>query len=134
MSTSDRKPKPLNPIEKANGHADPNLAGLPPWMAKMRRAAMDAISEEDIKAIVQNQVKRAKDGDAHAIRFVFDQVLGGGQMKGATFIQNNYPADDNPQKAVDLTKVSHEQRLEMVRRRVNSGRGSDIKAAEPDLS
>jgi hypothetical protein len=68
---------------------------LPPWLAKLRQSAVDLISEGDLKEIITNQVKKAKEGDAAAIRFVFDYLLGG-TMKGATFVQYNVvesPAD-----------------------------------------
>jgi len=41
---------------------------------------------------VKKQVERAKAGDAGAIKFVFDQVLGG-PLKGAQFVQNNFHGD-----------------------------------------
>ncbi len=108
-----------------NGNGSPEdraLAGLPPWMAKMRAAATNAITETDIAEIVQNQVKRAKAGDQNAIKFVFDQVLGGAQLKGATFIQNNFGGEspDKPTDAVPGTPA----KLETIRRRVAAGMDS----------
>jgi hypothetical protein len=66
-----------------------NLQAVPQWVATMRQAAQEVISAEDVKAIVQNQVEKAKSGDQAAIKFVFDQILGG-PLKGATFVQNVY--------------------------------------------
>jgi hypothetical protein len=63
--------------------------GMPAWMQQMREAARACIGESDITEIVRGQVERAKKGDAGAIKFVFDQVLGGAAFKGATIIQNN---------------------------------------------
>ncbi len=89
------------PRSTGNGQ-DKALApfGVPPWIDKMRRAAMDAITDADIKAIVQKQVEKAKEGDPNALKFVFDQVLGGAQLKGATFVQTNhhYGEDAQPDK------------------------------------
>jgi hypothetical protein len=65
------------------------------WIQAMRNAAQGALKQEDVEAIVANQVAKAKQGDQAAIKFVFDQLLGG-PMKGATFVQNVYnpPADE----------------------------------------
>lgn len=46
------------------------------WQAQMRAVMLNSISPEDIQAIVATQVKRAKDGDQAAIKFVMQQVLG----------------------------------------------------------
>ncbi len=82
---------------RANGNGSETF-GIPPWIAKMREAARNCIAEGDIEEIVRNQVKRAKEGDAAAIRFVFDQVLNAG-TKGATFVQNNFPTlTDDPRR------------------------------------
>lgn len=67
---------------------------LPAWVQKMRSAAQAAITEQDIREIVAKQVERAKQGDEKAMKFVFDQVLGGAAMKGATFVQNNYAVEE----------------------------------------
>lgn len=74
-----------------NNHTPPNqipprqLAALsqqaaeaaPAWITQMRAAAMAKIGQKDIEEIVQNQVDAAKKGDRNAIRFVFEQILGG---------------------------------------------------------
>lgn len=61
--------------------------GMPAWMVSMRRAAQEVVKEADIREIVQTQMQKAKSGDKEAIKFVFEQVLGGSAFKGATFIQ-----------------------------------------------
>jgi rubrerythrin len=65
----------------------------PSWVVTMRQVAMNALKESDIEAIVANQVEAAKKGDRNAIRFVFEQVLGGQAVKAATYVQNNYHGD-----------------------------------------
>jgi hypothetical protein len=40
------------------------------WIEKLRMAAMKAVSEEDIREIFQNLAKRAKQGDAAAIKML----------------------------------------------------------------
>lgn len=65
---------------------------LPPWMLALRQAAEEAINTTDVSEIVKKQVELAKGGDQRAAKFVFDQLLGGAALKGATFIQNNYAA------------------------------------------
>jgi len=68
--------------------------GLPPWLQAMRNVIQESISAEDVSEMVKNQVVAAKKGDAKALRFVFDHVLGGKSMQGATYVQNNYYGED----------------------------------------
>jgi hypothetical protein len=62
-------------------------------MVALRSAARDLVSEQDIRDIVKVHVERAKKGDQKATKFLFDYVLGGGGMKGATFVQNVFHGD-----------------------------------------
>lgn len=72
-------------------------AGLPPWVLALREAAQKHVKATDIEEIVKKQVDLAKQGNKDAIKFVFDYVLGGNSMKGATFVQNNYgPEPERP--------------------------------------
>ena len=64
---------------------------LPPWMVMMQAAARKLLSEADVEAIIQVQIDAAKKGDQKAARFVFEQLMGGAAMKGATFVQHVYP-------------------------------------------
>jgi hypothetical protein len=98
---------------------DQSFDGLPPWMAAMRKAVTDCVSESDIKEIVQNQVKRAKDGDKDAIKFVFGQILGSDSFKGATFVQNNNYGGDPAKPA--KTKPGSVDRIEQMRLRAEAG-------------
>ena len=47
------------------------------WQSKLRKAVFDGVSEADIKEIVANQIKAAKAGDRHAIKWVTEYILGG---------------------------------------------------------
>jgi hypothetical protein len=96
---------------------------LPPWIMMMREAAMKAISISDVADIVKDQVARAKKGDQNAIRFVFDQVLGGAQLKVATFIQNNYTAETIAAATGKPTPVmpGTPDKVEVMRMRVAAG-------------
>lgn len=49
------------------------------WQTELRMACYDAIQAEDVQEIVANQVKKAKEGDSTAIKFVMGQLLGSGQ-------------------------------------------------------
>ncbi len=98
---------------------------LPAWIVGMRKAAQEVITEKDIKEIVKSQVKRAKEGDKGAIKFVFEQVLGGSHMKGATFIQNNYR--DDPNKATKVLPGSP-GKIEVMKQRVSSGHSACVQA------
>jgi len=99
---------------------DENFEGLPPWMATMRKVVADCVSENDIKEIVENQVKRAKQGDQNAIKFVFGQILGGDSFKGATFVQNNYTGGESPSTPTKGSPGS-EDKIEAMRRRREAG-------------
>jgi hypothetical protein len=114
---------------------DAALSGLPPWMAKMRSAAQRAISEADVEAMVQAQVKKAKEGDDKALSFIFNQVLGGSQIKGATFIQNNYGNDERPDKPT-AARPGTADKVDLMRRRVASGNGAFVEGdgGKVDLS
>lgn len=46
------------------------------WQAKLRAAIFDAVSEEDVQAIVKNQVEQAKQGKESAVKFVMTHILG----------------------------------------------------------
>jgi hypothetical protein len=70
----------------------------------MRAAAQAGITEDDVKEIVANQVARAKTGDQAALKFVFEQVLGGNELKGATFVQHNYHGVKAVKKAAEQQK------------------------------
>lgn len=49
------------------------------WQRSLRSACFDAISADDVRDIVTRQVKKAKEGDANAIKFVMGHLLGGSQ-------------------------------------------------------
>ena len=70
--------------------------GMPAWVIRMREAAQKCIKETDIEEMVQAQVALAKKGNPAALRFVFEQVLGGGSLKGMTLVQENHYAGDSP--------------------------------------
>jgi len=101
---------------------------VPLWITTMRNVAMETISEEDVKAIVVNQVKAAKKGDKNAIKFVFDQVLGGTYAKGATFIQNNFSGSEPNARTKALP--GSKEKVGRMRRRLAAGQSafSDVDA------
>lgn len=47
--------------------------------SQLRQAVFDAISEDDVAAIVKKQVEKAKKGDDKSLQFVMRYVLGVGQ-------------------------------------------------------
>lgn len=98
--------------------AKPSQA-LPAWMIQMREAAQKAITVEDIQAIMQNQVQRAKEGDAAAIKFVFDQVLGGKGFQG-NVVQNNFYGT-HPDEPVQARPGSRDK-IAAMQARVAAGR------------
>ncbi len=97
---------------------------VPAWVATMREAAQAVLKPADIQAIVANQVAAAKKGDRQAIRFVFEQLLGGAYMRGATFVQHNYAAGAAPpaDPAAPTPAIQgSDAKIEAMRRRVAVG-------------
>lgn len=95
---------------------------LPPWLAAMRKAAQGAISEEDVAAIVKGQVDKAKAGDQAAIKFLFDQILGGGQFKGATFVQNvTYTDGLGPPEQPTEARPGSRKKVALLAKRYQNG-------------
>ena len=95
---------------------------VPSWITNLRSAAMNVLTQNDVEAIVKAQIAQAKKGDKNAIKFVFDQLLGGASIRGATFIQNNYPGEDpaKPTKAVPGT----EDKIRRMRKRLAAGQSA----------
>lgn len=93
---------------------------VPPWVMAMRNAAQKHLTERDVEDIVKGQVDRAKKGDRGAIRFVFDQLMGGAAFKGATFVQNNNYGDLNPSTPT-TARPGSAKKIELMRRRVEGG-------------
>lgn len=63
---------------------------FPTWLARLRDAARQSITEDDVREMVKEQVKQARAGDTQALRFVFDYILGGRSLApSVTLIQNN---------------------------------------------
>lgn len=73
----------LKDIE-SNGH---DVADVLSWQTRLRQAMYDAVSEDDVKAIVKAQVDAAKKGDK-AAKFLMDYVLASKQP--VTLVQNNH--------------------------------------------
>jgi len=92
------------------------LSALPSWMAAMRQAAMDEIKPADVQAIVRRQINLAKEGNPAALKFVFEYVLGGNQMRGATFVQNVYNGDASPVQPTKARPGSKDKLAVMAKR------------------
>lgn len=108
-----------NGLSKSNGNRG-DLPGLPPWMAMMRQAAIGQIKEEDVAAIMKNQIEAAKNGNKDAIKFVFDYCLGGNLTKGATFIQNNNYGSNGAAEATGA-RPGTDAKIDAMRRRAEAG-------------
>lgn len=64
----------------------PNVAD---WMARLRAALFDAVTETDVAEIAGSLVKKAKEGDLQATRLLFSYVLGSSSVnvKQAVIVQ-----------------------------------------------
>jgi hypothetical protein len=90
--------------------------GIPstnPWVAKLREAMFDAVTEADIQAIVKHLVEKAKKGDPAALKMVFEYLLGG--PKGpVTMTQNNLyldPPAERPRTTDECEAVIQQRRM-----------------------
>ncbi len=103
---------------------------VPPWIAAMRAAAQAQIKQSDIEEIVKNQIASAKNGNKDAIKFIFEQVLGGAAPRAGTNIQNNYYDGKSP-NAPTAALPGTPEKVEAMRRRVAAGQqptnGKDAK-------
>ena len=83
----------------AVGHAAPHARRV----ACLRAALLDAVTPEDIREIAKALIERAKTGDRHAIRELFDRVLGAPDKSVWT--------EDNLASAIH-TAINHQQSLD----------------------
>ena len=97
---------------------------LPPWIAALRGVAARVVRPEDLEEIVRSQLKKAKDGDRHAIQFVFGQLANAACPKGMTLIQNNFIEGHNGKRAKALGPVKappgSKEKVEAMRLRVQA--------------
>ena len=63
---------------------------LPAWIKQMRAAVRESVSDEDLQAIIQAQVDKAKEGDQKAAKFVLDQLGQLASLKGVKIEQHNH--------------------------------------------
>lgn len=99
---------------------------VPLWIQRMRDVAAKHLTTALIDEIVVNQINAAKKGDKNAIKFVFDQLMGGQALKGATFIQNNY-GDQSGELPGKPLPPKGPARIAAMRRRVEQ----HLSVAEP---
>jgi hypothetical protein len=118
--TADLIPRPMTNVPSTNGRtprgqfAKGNPGGPDNPYAKrvawLREALLDAVSADDIRAIVLTLVARAKDGDMAAIRELLDRLIG----KAA-------PPQDDSIELEPLQSLSDDQ-LEAVARTILGNR------------
>jgi hypothetical protein len=65
-------------IQKVENQIDQHNGTLA-MQGQLRQAIFDAITEQDVAAIVKKQVEKAKQGDDKSLQFVMKYVLGFGQ-------------------------------------------------------
>lgn len=61
------------------------------WMARLRAALFEAVTEDDVREIAEGLVRRAKEGDLQATRMLFSYVMGGMNVnvKQAVIVQQH---------------------------------------------
>lgn len=70
------------------------------YQAKLRNAVFNAVTESDVQEVVKGIVKRAKDGDQHAVKNLFDYVMGAG--KSIHLSQHNHYEAEKPLPTEEL--------------------------------
>ena len=91
--TQDQQSEPKNnsTLAKINEKLQEAQSDIISMQAELRMAMFDAISAEDVRAIVAKQIEKAKGGDESAAKFVLSQVLGNNTPVKIT--QNNMITD-----------------------------------------
>jgi len=81
MAKSRPSPKGVNGDRDRNGRFTKGCRGGPgnplgKRIAQLRTAIIEAVSEEDIRRIVQSLVRKAIEGDTHAAAILFERTVG----------------------------------------------------------
>jgi rubrerythrin len=91
----------------------------------MRDVAHKHLTEDVVEKIILGQIEAAKKGDRNAIKFVFDQLMGGAAFKGATFIQHNYGSEFGEQHAhPTAARPGTPDKLAVMRKRIENGQST----------
>ena len=88
---------------------------------KLKRALIDAVSEEDIIAVVRKMVMQAKNGDAAARKELFDRLWGRAKQEIEGTL-NLIPTDEKT--------PTEEELLEQLQKVQAAGNGIDTKSIE----
>lgn len=107
---------------------DSTPPGTPAWLKSLRDAAAEVVTPDAMQEMVQAQVDRAKGGDAKAMEFVLDKVLGAAAMRGTTIVQN--VTHNHFEGAADRDEVAENLRID----RENTDPKSRVKLMEARLA
>ena len=117
----------MNPLSKTNRAAPTQslneLMQQPPWLQALRKAMGESIKADDISAIMQAQVNKAKEGDARAAKFVLDQahkMMASDASRPVSIVQNNFYDGERPDTSTAADPTSAE-RLRKMRARHAAG-------------
>ena len=86
-------------------------------VGKLRSAMLNAVSEEDIKAIVLNLVSMAKSGDLAAMKLLLDRTVGKFVDQLGSFKKNQLDRNKKPDTPIDRDDIIVEGDLEESKRR-----------------
>ena len=114
-----------NPLKLSDARRlTPKPEGIGAYAEQMRLAAMHAIKEDDVTELMASMLKRAKEGDINAAKFVLGFLTTGTREGGA---------DKSQQVVIVNSSTGSEQAMREVR--VNTPAGMMEKYAEdPDLA
>jgi len=82
--------------------ATPAVSGVGAWAEKLRKAAFDAVSTEDMTALMQGLLKKAQAGDLAAAKLVLTYLTGGGapQVQVTKVIERTIVKRQKPKRVV----------------------------------
>jgi hypothetical protein len=99
----------LKPIQKGEVR---NTTGIAGRKKGLERLIKEALTLQDLKDIVTNVAKEAKEGNIKAAEFIFDRLYGKPTVmidlidsKGQTFIQNNFNVEVKGKSEDDLSQL-----------------------------
>ena len=91
-------------LQKVKDQLTASQIDLMNWQTSLRAAMINTITPADLQAIMEKQIKKAKEGDERALKFVMSQVLGNGPALHLT--QNNIVTD--PATAAIIAKAEQQ--------------------------
>lgn len=85
----------------------------PNWLMGLRSAVASSVSADDVTAIIQAQVEKAKNGDEKAAKFVLDYVMGPNGKSAQSITQNVFHVHLPSEDSSNVIDASAQQSLNL---------------------